>query len=289
MSEPSIRRVPLATGLTYNVLEWDSPSDRTILLLHGFLDNAWTWEPLVAAGLGGAHVLAPDWRGHGDSDWIGPGGYYHFLDYVADLASLVDQLARRRLAIVAHSMGGAAASYYAGTFPQRLEGLVLIEGLVAPETTQEPARVARWIDGWQKARSRGTRSYPTLDEAAARVQQSDPELDPALARRLAERGVRRQPDGQLRFKHDPLHTTSGPYPFSVATAERFWSAVTCPVLFIDGGASPFQQYDAEVARRRALFPHGRHAVVAGTGHSPQRHRPAEVANLIAQHLSPPRP
>jgi len=36
-----------------------------------------------------AHVIAPDLRGHGDTDWIGAGGYYHFLDYVADLDELI--------------------------------------------------------------------------------------------------------------------------------------------------------------------------------------------------------
>src|SRR5947207_3597120 len=97
MSPPTVRRVPLATGLAYNVLEWDAPSDHTVLLLHGFLDNAWTWQRLVESGLGlPAHVVAPDWRGHGDSDWVGAGGYYHFLDYVADLASLVALVGRRR-------------------------------------------------------------------------------------------------------------------------------------------------------------------------------------------------
>jgi len=38
----------------------------------------------------GARMIALDWRGHGDSGWIGPGGYYHFVDYVADLAVLME-------------------------------------------------------------------------------------------------------------------------------------------------------------------------------------------------------
>jgi pimeloyl-ACP methyl ester carboxylesterase len=283
--EPAVRRVPLATGLTYNVLEWDAPSDHTLLLLHGFLDNAWTWEAMVDEGLEGrAHIVAPDWRGHGDSDWIGAGGYYHFLDYVADLAALVSQVARRRLTVVAHSMGGSVAGYYAGTFPDRLERLVLIEGLVAPEGVLDPARIGRWIRGWQSARTEGNRSYATVDEATARLQNADPELDEARAGRLVERGVRLGADGRFRFKHDPLHLSFGPYPFSVAAAELFWRAISCPVVLVDGSQSRFRLAPEEAERRRAAFRDARHLVIEGTGHSPHRHRPAELARLVAEGL-----
>src|SRR5690348_15261143 len=101
---PISRRIPLATGLGCHVLEWgrDQPAlDHTVVLLHGFLDLAWTWVPTVEAGLAGRfHVLAPDVRGHGDSDWVGGGGYYHFIDYLADLDDLVRTLGRRRLSLV---------------------------------------------------------------------------------------------------------------------------------------------------------------------------------------------
>jgi pimeloyl-ACP methyl ester carboxylesterase len=256
-----------------------------VLLLHGFLDNAWTWEALAGSGFApAANLVAPDWRGHGDSDWIGAGGYYHFLDYVADLAALVAALAPRRLSIVAHSMGGTVASYYAGTFPDRVERLVLIEGLVAPEGLLEPGRIARWIDGWLGARARRNRGYASLEEASARLRETDPELDEARARRLAERGVRRDAGGQLRFKHDPLHTTRAPYPFTFDAAERFWRAITAPVLLVDGARSPFRLPADEAARRRSAFTDVRQVVIEGTGHSPHRHRPAEVGRLIAEHL-----
>jgi pimeloyl-ACP methyl ester carboxylesterase len=282
MLEPIARRVPLATGLTYNLLEWDSPSDHTVVLLHGFLDNACTWEGTVQAGLGGrAHLVAPDWRGHGDSDWIGAGGYYHFLDYVADLASLIERVGRRRISLVGHSMGGMVTAYFSGTYPQRVDRLVMIEGLGPPEGVLDPARVGRWVKEWQGARDRGSRSYGSLDEAAARLRQTDPELGAALARRLAETGTRAAPDGRLRFKHDPLHVTHGPYPFTVEAAEHFWRAIAAPALLIDGGLSP-QLPDA--AARRAAFRDARHVVVEGTGHSVHRHRPAEVAKLVADHL-----
>ena len=92
------RRVALPSGLTCHLLEWggeEAALDHTVLLLHGFLENAWAWEETVESGLAGRfHVLALDFRGHGDSDRVGTGGEYHLPDYVADLHELIPRVAR---------------------------------------------------------------------------------------------------------------------------------------------------------------------------------------------------
>ena len=144
------RQIANVNGMTVHILEagYETPGRPAVLLLHGFLDHAWTWEPVVDAGLGdaGLRLIAPDLRGHGDSDWVGPGGYYHFVDYLADVHELVALAAPRQLSIVGHSMGGSVAAYYAGSYPERVHKLALLEGLGPPETNDPmPARVARWI------------------------------------------------------------------------------------------------------------------------------------------------
>jgi len=55
------------------------------VLVHGFLDLGYTWHEVAATLATRAHVIAPDLRGHGDSDWLGAGGYYHFFDYIPEL------------------------------------------------------------------------------------------------------------------------------------------------------------------------------------------------------------
>ena len=230
-------------------------------------------------------MIAPDLRGHGDSAWIGPGGYYHFMDYVADLDDVIRQLARTRVILVGHSMGGSVSGYYAGTRPERLTALALIEGLGPPDMAglEGPTRTAMWIDTWRAARGKA-RPMATLEEAIARLRKHDDRLDEELARDLAERGTR-PTEGGLVFKHDPLHMTMGPYAYRVETAIKYWQRVTCPVLIVDGEQSKLNLPLPERAARRAHFASHRHVVVSDAGHAVPRHQPAVTAELLLELLA----
>jgi pimeloyl-ACP methyl ester carboxylesterase len=286
---PTAERVALATGLELHVLGWgaDTAADHTVVLLHGFLDLAWEWAAIGAALGARVHVLAPDLRGHGDSGWVGAGGYYHFMDYVADVDDLIAQRARGRVSIVGHSMGASIAGYWAGTRPARVHRLALLEGLGPPDasgaTAGLPQRTAGWIDGWRKARRAPPRPMKDLDEAAARVQRNDPAITSEQARALAAHGTRANAGG-LAWKHDPLHRTMGPYPFRVDVAEAFWARVTAPVLYLDGDRSLLRLPEPEVARRLAVFADARRVTIAGAGHALMRHQPAAVLAALADFL-----
>ncbi|HEX2686191.1 MAG TPA: alpha/beta fold hydrolase, partial [Kofleriaceae bacterium] len=67
------RKLPLSTGLTYNVLVWEgpgTPGDLTFVLVHGFSDLAYAWSEVAERLAPHGEVIAPDLRGHGDSDWV---------------------------------------------------------------------------------------------------------------------------------------------------------------------------------------------------------------------------
>jgi pimeloyl-ACP methyl ester carboxylesterase len=286
VTDPTSRRLRLATGIEYHVLEWGPPDAAPVIMVHGFLDHAWAWVE-VAAKLAPAHrVIAPDWRGHGDSAWIGAGGYYHFMDYVADLDSLVAQVSRDApVSIVAHSMGGSVAMYWAGVRPARCRRLALLEGLGPPEMSMPlPARTANWIDSWTRARTTPEKVLPSIADAAARMRKYDPLLGAELSLFLAEKGLVAA-DGGYRWKHDPLHLTQGPYPFRLDSAREFWGAITAPVLYVEGGASTFRLPSPEVDARLAHIKTARRAVVDGAGHAIARHQPAALAELLAEFLA----
>ena len=282
---PLSHRVP-ANGLTHHVLEW--PSDApvaTVLLLHGFMDAAATWD-LVAPALAtaGLRVLAPDLRGFGDGARRPPGSYYHFADYVFDVADLVDALVPpgSPLVVVGHSMGGTVATLYAGSFPQRVTRLVVAEGAGPPdgEHAHAPERMRRWIDEVRSVGSRGERVMASREEALRRLVVNHSNVPVDVLRTRLDALARELPGGGFAWRADPLHATRSPTTFFAATYQEFARRVTCPVLFVSGGPLGWHPPDEE--DRIACFPALERAELEGAGHMMHWTRPGELASVLVR-------
>jgi pimeloyl-ACP methyl ester carboxylesterase len=279
-------RVIVANRLRHHLLEWrpeDARPGPPLLLLHGFLEHAHTWDlvaPQLAAA--GRHVLALDWRGHGDSEWVGPGGYYHFADYSADLAFLVRALGGRAI-LVGHSMGATAALSYAGVEPERVPALVLVDGLGPPDLEGQPVaeRYRAWIADLERIAHRTRRPFQ-LDQAAARLRDRFPRFSPEVARHMAEHGSRAV-DGGRTWKFDPLHQTTSPVPFSRARALPVWQRITAPVLYIEGAESPLRLGPGDQAERLVAL-RARRVTVAGAGHHPHLEQPGSFSRVVLEFL-----
>jgi pimeloyl-ACP methyl ester carboxylesterase len=242
------------------------PSGLTILLVHGFLDAGATWD-LVAPALarGGHDVVAPDLRGFGQSDFVGPGGYYHFPDYVADIAELVDALAPRRLAIVGHSMGGAVAAFYAGSNHERVERLALLEGM-GPNAT-EPAIAIDRMQAWLRTLREVTRMpkpLTSLQEAVERLSLHHPRVPREVIETRARLLTRADDTGRLVWAYDPLHRTTAPTPFHAEAFKEFLRRIECPTLVVSGG--PAGWHPPDEAERVACLPHVTRFDLPSAGH-----------------------
>jgi pimeloyl-ACP methyl ester carboxylesterase len=275
-----------ANRLRLHLLEWGRPGgDRPpVLLLHGFQEHAHAWDrlaPLLAAA--GRHVVAWDARGHGDSEWIGRGGYYHFADYVADVAFVVRHLGGR-VSIVGHSMGGNVSLLYTGTEPERVAALAVIEGLGPPDTPVDaaPRRHAGWITDLERV-ARGERRDQTLDEAAAKLRRFFPLTD-EISLHLARHGTKPSgEDGRVVWKWDPLHATRSPQPFYMAQARTFWARITCPVLYLEGSTSYLSAEKFEIAERLAALD-ARQVTIEGAAHHPHLEQPETTARVLLDFL-----
>ncbi len=271
--------------LTHHLLEWGE-GGRVVLLLHGFLEHAHVWE-LVAPRLAadGWHVYALDWRGHGASEWVGRGGYYHFADYVADLAGIVPQLGGR-VALVAHSMGGNAALLYAGAAPERVRALAAIEGIGPPDSDPAEAvqRYAHWLADLERVATR-PRPALTIETARDRLRERYPRLAEAALALLAEHGTRVvDAAGTRQWAFDPLHQTRAPQPYYAAQARGFWARIACPVLYVEGEETWMRLPEAELAERLAVL-RAERTVIPGSAHHPHLERPEHLAEVLREFLA----
>jgi len=274
-----------ANGLSHHVIRWgDDPVD--VVLCHGFLDIAWSFDAvardLVAAGHG---VASFDWRGHGETEWIGAGGYYHFPDYVLDLEELLPQLSDQPVHLVGHSMGGSACAMFAAARPGRLRSLALIEGIGPPEMEpREPAtRLRAWLDGVAKAQSKAAR--PMVDERSAlkRMRVQNPELTEELGLFLVSKSTKAV-DGGIQWTFDPLHKTWSPRPFQAHTFGELLAAISTSTLII-AGEQGFRLQDEQ--NRIEKIEHHRVIEIPNVGHMIHWFEPhllaAELAGFFAEH------
>jgi pimeloyl-ACP methyl ester carboxylesterase len=284
---------PKANGLTHHVLEWapeaaPAAGPRTVVLVHGFLDAAGTWD-LVAPALAAAgyRVLAPDMRGFGDGARAPEGSYYHFADYVFDLADLVDALSPGEpIALVGHSMGGMIASLFAGTFPGRVAHLVNIEGLGPPDNPFEvgPTRMRSWIEQVRRLRAR-TRPQATFshDEALARMGANHPNVPPGVLAHRLPHLVADAGEALVAWHFDPLHRTTSPTPFFARLFVSFAREVACPVLFVSGGARGYHPADED--ERLGAFARCRRVELPEAGHMVHWTEPEALGRLLLEHFA----
>ena len=284
-SSPVVRSIR-ANGIDYRVLEW-SPTEwsATALLVHGYMDAGSTWD-LVAPRLvqAGLRVLAPDLRGFGHGGRAPEPSYYHFPDYIFDVADLVDTcLGATPLFLVGHSMGGTVASLYAGSFPERVTKLALLEGVGPPDNPVEvaPVRMRRWIDEVRAVRGKGAspRSIGTREAALRRLAANHTGVDVEILRHRLPHLVRDMEGGEVTWANDPLHKTVSPMPFFAATYKAFAKCVTCPVLHVGGGDTGYHPPDE--AERLAAFANLTRVDIADAGHMMHWTRP----DVLADHLT----
>lgn len=272
-------------GLRLAARAWGPADAPPMLCLHGWLDNAASFDPLLATGrLSGRRFVALDLPGHGLSDHRGPGGTYGFLDTVAEVAMAVHALGWTRFGLLGHSLGAAVAATLAGTHPDRVDALVCIEGLapMSEHPRHAPARFAKSLsDQIDKAAKRPV-VHATVDDAIARLGASFARLSPAAARILCTRGLV-EVEGGVTWRTDPRLRWASRARLMDEQVLAFLAAIRCPALLVR--ASTGLPIDTpELQARFAAVAHWRHATVEG-GHHAHLETPDVVAEPIATFLA----
>ena len=246
-------------GLALSGLAYGNKDDEPLLCLHGWLDNAASFIPLMPY-IPNRRIIAIDWPGHGFSSHRTVDAYYHFIDWVYDLLQLFEINQWTNIDIVAHSMGAMVSSAFSAAYPEKVKSLTLIDSIGflcidAEETTQQlrqglNGRLKRFRTSLEHSTNISNKEtnkpikkvknktlYPTIDAAInARVLVSDMSYDEAKI--IVERGIIQEGEHYI-WRSDSRLRLSSPYRFTLPQAEQLIKDIKCPVQLIygDSGSS----------------------------------------------------
>ncbi|MFP6705218.1 MAG: alpha/beta hydrolase [Alphaproteobacteria bacterium] len=291
---PTIRSGPashvyFSQRLRLHYVDWGNEGAPPMLLVHGGRDHCRNWDWVAEAFRDEYHIIAPDLRGHGDSQWS-MGGSYTMPEYAYDIAHLVDQKNMAPVTILSHSLGGMISLQYAGLYPDKVKSIIAIEGLgVSPLIMAKSAgksineKLIGWADELRKVSGRTPRRYASLEDALKRMQDENPHLSEDQARHLTVHGANQNEDGTYSWKFDNYVRIFRPYGLSPEEIRHLWSQITCPTLLIRGTES--WASDPIEDGRFNSFQNANVASIDGAGHWAHHDRLDVFLDLVRSHLA----
>lgn len=288
--------IPLR-NTTYHVQVWGQPivGKAPLVLVHGWMDVAASYQFVVDALRQAHYVIAPDWRGYGQTPAAQADNFW-FPDYLADLDFLLDHYAGDApVNLVGHSMGGNVAMLYAGVRPERVRRLVNLEGfgMAQTEPSQAPGRYAKWMDELKKLH-RGDlamHSYSSAEGVARRLMKTNPRLPMDKADWLARQWARQNAQGQWVIQGDPAHKVGNAQLYRVDEVLEIFRCIRMPTLAVEAsdnsldawwkGAYTLAQYH----QRLAVLPQLEIVRIEDAGHMMHHDQPEILAALIERFMA----
>ena len=265
-------------GQRYHYTEWGAPAAPAAIFLHGISSHARTWDDEARLLAGRFRALALDQRGHGDSD-PAPDGDYSDAALLGDLEAFVDTLGLARVSLVALSLGGRVAINYAGTHPERVDRLVVVD--IGPDIA--PAGRARVGTLMAHAPER----FESLEDVVAHMRGNLPRYTEAMLHQRAQHAMRPLPGGGFTWKYDRALREAIRQGRVRMPADLWpqWRAITCPTLLVRGDESDI--LTDEIAKKMVdALPHARLVVVPSAGHTVPGDQPAVFQALLREFLMP---
>ena len=282
-------------NLSYHVRIWGErrQGQAPLVMVHGWMDVAASYQFVVDAFAQDRWVIAPDWRGYGLT--LGSADNYWLPDYMADLDFLLDHYAAEEpVDLVGHSMGGNIVMLYAGARPQRIRRLVNLEGfgMAATKPSQAPGRYARWMDEL-KAYHRGEmalKAYADVSGVASRLMKTNPRLTGTKAQWLAAHWAKPNARGEWEILGDPAHKIINANLYQVDEALALYRHITAPTLAVEASDDSLSRWWggkytlADYHERLKSVTDLRTGVIQDAGHMLHHDQPEQLAKMIEDFL-----
>jgi pimeloyl-ACP methyl ester carboxylesterase len=263
--------------LTLRAQCWGDDSLPPLLAVHGWLDNAGSFARLAPLLAARHHVIALDLPGHGGSDHLPAGASYHYLDYVRDVLAAADALQLARYTLLGHSLGAGVASLVAAAMPERIERLLLIEG-IGPLGDDGSRTLERFREAMApRGSSRRLRVFRDVEQAI-QVRSMVSGLLAELARPIVERGLI-ETEGGWRWRSDPQLTRLSATRLAESQVHALLQGITMPTALML--AQPATSYlpAVQMRARAACLPQITVRLMDG-GHHLQLEHPQAIADWI---------
>lgn len=272
---PPEHREVLIPRMRLHYLDWGGPRHPTVVLLHGGGLNAHTWDLCALALRTRWHVIAPDLRGHGDSEWS-PEVDYRIETLAEDLVGLLERTGIAEFVLVGMSMGGLTSLRLAIDGHPGLRGLVLVD--ISPSIRVEGARqVQRFMQD--------THEFGSIDELIDRAVEFNDRRSREFLRRSLLNNLRQRPDGRWVWKYDARHHTTVDLDRLTYQHARMWDHVDdvrVPTLVVRGNRSRVLDRAAFEGLLKAI-PNAE-GVEVDAGHTVQGDNPKALVEAVAAFL-----
>lgn len=271
--------------LRLHYLDWGNDDAPPLLLVHGNRDHCHNWDWVAERLRDRYHIIALDFRGHGDSQWVKGSSYSH-TEFVYDLAQLIHQQHLAPLSIIAHSLGGGVALRYAGVYPENIKKMVVIEGTGGPPSMyqrQSPhVRLREWIESARKVSGRLSKRYASLEDAFERMHEANSHLRLDQARHLTIHGSNQNEDGSYSWKFDNYTHLMSPFDMSMDETRELWQRIEAPLLLISGSESWLGASNHDPAEP---FQNARHVTIEDAGHWVHHDQLEEFLTVTSEFLA----
>jgi acyl transferase domain-containing protein/pimeloyl-ACP methyl ester carboxylesterase/aryl carrier-like protein len=272
-------------GLSLCLCSWGPADGHPVFILHGALDHGAAWEEVAMSLAGrGFRVLAPDQRGHGLSQHVGPEGSYYLMDFLADADTLLRQVALAPVTLVGHSMGASLAAMLTAARPGAVSRLVLVESMLAPHRAHRNSSevLSAHLNGieWEMK----PQTFPDANVAAQRLREFYPAMAAPQAMKMAARLLEPCSDG-LRWRWDERIRSlagiayHGTFDLEAPRFLSILSEIQVPVTLVRGTESEIVSSE-QTATQLEVLREGRGETLGG-GHNLHVDCPIELAGVIS--------
>lgn len=275
-ASPASQFVDVMPGVTVHLRDEGKRDGPVIILLHGSNASLHTWEPWVARLGGRFRMISFDLPAHGLTG-PDPQNDYSPARSARIVAAVADRLGLRRFVLAGNSMGGGIAARFAVAYPDRLDGLILVDAGGQPQPAARDIPLAFRIADTPVLRDLVAGFTPRWLVAsgvkgAVSVQSV---MTPAAIDRYWE--LLRYPGNRAAT----LQRFTQGYG-SVAPAEL--TRVTTPTLILWGREDRFIPVASAAYFAKAL-PHSRTVIFDHVGHLPMEETPDASATAVAEFMA----